>query len=89
MARLPFATVRVSQLTEYGAAVSSAPSCAPSTKKRTRATPTLSEAVAATLATPETVTPEAGEVTETEGGDVSPGGGGGGSVVDGSSILRW
>ena len=44
----------------------------PSTKKRTPATATLSDAVAATETKLKTVDPPAGEVTATAGGVVSP-----------------
>src|SRR3954469_9733294 len=48
----PSAAAVVSQEAEYGAAVFSAPSGAPSTKKRTPTTPTLSDELALTLTEP-------------------------------------
>src|SRR5262249_49121967 len=68
---VPFATVPVSQVIEYGATVSSAPKLLPSRRNCTPATATSSEAVAVTVITPETVAPAAGLVTVTEGGLVS------------------
>src|SRR3989475_8159178 len=59
------------QATEYGAAVSSTPSAAPSTKNCTPATPTLSDAFAVTVIVFPTVDPDAGEVTLTVGAVVS------------------
>src|SRR6266853_1200398 len=73
----PLLAVAVFQEIEYGALVSSAPKLAPSILNCTPATPTLSEALAVTLVAPETVAPEAGDVTLTVGGVVSCGGGGG------------
>src|SRR6266571_327993 len=67
----PFAILVVSRATEYGAAVSSAPSTAPSNRNCTPATPTLSEASALTLIVPDTVAPFAGAVIDTVGGVVS------------------
>src|SRR6266705_317473 len=67
----PLATAVVFQDTEYGAAVSSAPSAAPSNRNCTPATPTLSEASALTLIVPDTVAPFAGAVIDTVGGVVS------------------
>src|SRR6266704_730312 len=67
----PLATAVVFQDTEYGAAVSSAPSAAPSNRNWTPATPTLSEASALTLIVPDTVAPFAGAVIDTVGGVVS------------------
>src|SRR6266581_8293421 len=67
----PFATLVVSRATEYGAAVSSAPSAAPSNRNWTPATPTLSEASALTLIVPDTVAPFAGAVIDTVGGVLS------------------
>src|SRR5207247_2198184 len=67
----PLLVVVVSQLTTYGALVSSAPRAAPSRKNWTPATPTLSEAVAVTDTGPETVAPLAGAVMLTVGGVVS------------------
>src|SRR6266849_72305 len=69
----PFATLVVSQGTEYGAVVSSAPSAALSTKNCTPATPTLSEALAVTVVVPETGVPDPGDVILTVGGVVSAG----------------
>jgi hypothetical protein len=74
---VPFVTVVVSQESEYGAAVSSAPSGAPSRRNRTAATPTLSDAVAATVIDPDTDAPDAGDVSATTGGVWSGGGVGG------------
>src|SRR5882762_607469 len=51
---VPFAAVVVSHATAYGAAVSSRPSGAPSSRNRTPATPMLSAAVAVTDTVPET-----------------------------------
>src|SRR6266436_2656665 len=51
----------------------SAPSAAPSSRNCTPATPTLSEAVAVTVTTPDTVAPELGAVMLTVGGVVSGG----------------
>ena len=70
---LPFVANIVFQLSSYGAVVSSAPSCEPSTKNCTRATPTLSAAVAVTIVVPETVAPLDGDVMATVGGVVSAG----------------
>ena len=57
--------------TEYGAAVSSAPSVAPSRRNCTPTTPTLSAAVAVTVTVPLTVAPLAGDVRLTVGGVLS------------------
>jgi hypothetical protein len=54
-----------------GAAVISAPSGAPSSRKRTPTTPTLSLAVADTVTVPDTVAPATGAVIETVGGVLS------------------
>ena len=62
----PSATFVVSHEATYGALMSSAPSWTPSTKNFTPATPTLSEALAETLITPETVAPSAGAVMDTD-----------------------
>src|SRR5258708_6660297 len=67
----PFATFVVSKATEYGAAVSSAPSAAPSIRNCTPATPTLSDAVAVTVIVPARVVPDAGDAMLTIGGVVS------------------
>jgi hypothetical protein len=64
---LPFDVVVVFHEIEYGAVVSSAPICVPSTRNRTRATPTSSDALAAMVTVPETVAPDAGEVSDTLG----------------------
>ena len=69
---LPAALCVVSHWTWYGALVSSAPRSAPSTRKRTPATPRSSAAVAATVTVPLTV-PGAGAVSWTVGGEVSQG----------------
>ena len=55
--------------------MSSEPTFAPSSLNCTPTTPTLSEAVAATLAVPETVAPAVGLVSPTDGAVVSLGGG--------------
>src|SRR5687768_15841536 len=68
----PSVDVVVFQLVSYGAAVSSAPSGAPSTKNWTPAIPTSSVALAVTVIVAETVEPDAGDVTFTAGGVVSP-----------------
>src|SRR5947209_230263 len=70
----PLATAVVLKEAEYGAALSSAPTLAPSTLNWTPATPTLSAAFAVTVIVPETVAPLAGEVMLTVGGVVSGGG---------------
>src|SRR5713226_1384160 len=69
--REPLAAVVVSQSTEYGAVVSSAPMAAPSTKNCTPTTPTLSEAEAVTVVVPARTTPDAGDVRATVGGVLS------------------
>lgn len=68
-----FATPVVFHDTEYGTDVSSLPMLVPSTLNCTPATPTLSDAVAATLTVPDTVELFAGEVIETVGPEVSAG----------------
>src|SRR5213594_3558181 len=75
----PFAAVEVIQARAYGAAVTSAPRLAPSSLNCTPTTPTLSEALAETATTPETMAPEVGAVIDTVWGVVSPGGGGRGA----------
>src|SRR2546428_13706486 len=55
----------------YGAAVSSLPRLAPSSRNWTPATPTLSLALAVTESVPDTVAPSAGLVTLAVGGVVS------------------
>src|SRR6266404_451894 len=67
----PFVALSVFHCAEYGAAVSSAPALLPSTWNCTPATPTLSEAFAASVTEPDTVAPGAGELTDTDGGVVS------------------
>src|SRR3989344_1056209 len=67
----PLVAVVVSQETEYGEAVSSVPRFAPSSLNWTPVTPTLSVAVADTVATPETVAPDVGAERETVGNVVS------------------
>src|SRR5687768_3559429 len=67
----PSAAVVVLQDTEYGADVSSAPRSAPSSRKRTPATPTSSVAVAASETVPVTVAPGSGCVIATTGGSAS------------------
>ena len=69
----PSTTASVFQDVVYGAAVTSAPSVAPSSWNWTPATPTLSEAVAETVTVPLTLAPSAGAVSETTGGVVSAG----------------
>src|SRR2546426_862614 len=69
----PLLAVAVFQDTVYGDDVSSPPKLAPSSLNCTPTTPTLSEAVAATLTMPETVAPPAGLVIETAGGVLSVG----------------
>jgi len=64
---VPFERALVSSETVYGAAVSSAPRSAPSSRSRTPATPTLSLAAAVTLMVPETVWPAVGLLMETVG----------------------
>src|SRR2546429_8954320 len=71
----PLLALVVFQDTEYGAAASSTPRLAPSSRNCTPTTPTLSEALAVTLVVPPTVAPEIGEVMLTVGGVVSGGGG--------------
>src|SRR5207237_971280 len=68
----PLPTFVVSQVTSYGADVSSAPRFDPSSLNCTPATPTLSDAVADTVSVDETVAPAAGELIETVGFVVSP-----------------
>src|SRR5204863_5648787 len=68
----PSAAVIESQVMVYGVVVSSAPIGVPSTKNRTPATPTLSEALAVTgTVLPDTVDPAIGAVMATVGGVVS------------------
>src|SRR5882762_7060439 len=67
----PLLELVVFQGTEYGAAVISAPALTPSNWNCTLTTPTLSEALAVTVIVPETLAPEAGEVTLTDGAAVS------------------
>src|SRR5205807_1799558 len=69
----PLLAVVVFQETEYGAAASSTPRLAPSSRNCTPTTPTSSEALAVTLVVPPTVAPETGEVMLTVGGVVSGG----------------
>lgn len=64
----PFATVRVSQLTPYGASVSSTPTAAPSTKNCTPATARSSVASAVATIAPVRVALAAGAVIEVTGG---------------------
>src|SRR5438552_15566342 len=70
----PFAAVDVSQVTAYGATVSSEPRFAPSSTNCTPATPTLSPALAETVIEPLTVVAFVGAVSVTDGGVVSLGG---------------
>jgi hypothetical protein len=72
MVWVPYATVVLSHVIEYGADVCSAPTLEPSTLNWTPTTPTLSEAVAVSAtAEPETVVLVEGAVRETEGAVVS------------------
>src|SRR5204862_6057358 len=84
----PLLAVAVFQETPKGAAVSSAPSAAPSSKNCTPATPTLSEAFAVTGIVPETVAPLAGELMLTVGGVVSGGGPFETLTVTGAEVVR-
>ena len=68
---LPFAAAVVSQETENGDCVSSAPRTAPSSLNWTPVTATLSDAPAATLTEPVTTAPPTGADTATVGGVVS------------------
>src|SRR2546428_11098575 len=68
---LPFATVAVFHETEYGEAVSSAPSPTPSSKNCTPTTPMSSDAFAETVIEPETVAPDIGDEIATVGGVMS------------------
>src|SRR2546426_300032 len=63
--------VVVSHAIEYGAAVPSTPTFAPSRRNWTPTTPTLSDALALTVVMPLTVAPPAGAVTLTVGAVVS------------------
>ena len=76
----PAATPNVFQSRSYGAAVSSAPRSAPSSRNCTPVTPTLSVAVARSVTVPPTVVPSAGAAIDTVGPCVS--GGGGSTVVN-------
>src|SRR2546428_13124941 len=67
----PLATRVVFQEMAYGAAVTSAPTFAPSSLNCTPTTPTLSEALAETVTVPVTVAPAAGAGIDTVGGGVS------------------
>src|SRR5215204_3794649 len=69
---VPAAAVALSQLTEYGAVVSSPPRLTPSSWNWTPATPRSSLAVAATVTTPDTA-PADGVVSVTAGAVVSGG----------------
>ena len=69
----PFNSPRVSHTTEYGLAVSSAPTSCPSTRNWTPATDWLSLAFAVTVTRPFTLEPPLGAVIETVGGVVSGG----------------
>ena len=68
---MPLDAVLVSHEIEYGAAISSAPTLAPSTLNCTPTTPTLSVAVAVTAVVPVSTAPAAGAVIEAVGGVVS------------------
>src|SRR5205809_612171 len=67
----PLLAVVVFQETEYGAAASSTPRLAASSRNCTPTTPTLSAALAVTLVVPPTVAPENGEFTPRGGGVLS------------------
>src|SRR5262249_57145350 len=67
----PLLAAAVFHETEYGALASSAPRAAPSSRNCTPVTPTLSEALAATVTVPDTVAPFDGAVRLTAGGVVS------------------
>src|SRR6266853_2066750 len=84
----PLLAAVVFQEIEYGALVSSAPRLAPSILNCTPTTPTLSEALAVTLVVPETVAPEAGDVTLIVGGVVSDGGALATVTVIGAEVVR-
>src|SRR5439155_327802 len=84
----PLVAVVVFQETAKGAAVSSVPSAAPSSKNCTPATPTLSAALAVTVSVPETVAPLAGELMLTVGGVVSGGGPFETLTVTGAEVVR-
>src|SRR5207302_6910625 len=75
---IPSQAFAVPHLTVQGAAMTSAPSGAPSSWNCTPTTPTLSVALAVTVARPDTVAPGAGAVIDTVGGVTS----GGVSVVN-------
>src|SRR6476469_4543060 len=64
---LPLVAVMVFQDIEYGEAVSSAPSAAPSSRNWTPTTPPLSLAVAGAVTMPDTVAPGPGTVMDTVG----------------------
>src|SRR5882762_3725700 len=66
----PLLALVVFQETEYGAAASSTPRLAPSSRNCTPTTPTLSEALAVTVVVAPTVAPETGAVMLTVGGVV-------------------
>ena len=68
---VPGVALALFQVTEYGAAVSSPPSGAPSSLNCTPTTPTLSEALAVTEMVPVTVAPGLGELIATVGGVLS------------------
>src|SRR5213083_31001 len=87
----PSLAVAVFHETEYGAVVASALPLIPSSSRNcTPTTPTLSEALAVTVAVPCTVAPLPGEDTLTVGGVVSTGGGGALATVTvtGAEVLR-
>ena len=77
---LPLAICVVSGAIEYGGVVSSIPRLVPSNLNWTPATPTLSEATAATDIMPLTVVLFIGTVNDITGSCVSIGGGGGGTI---------
>jgi hypothetical protein len=68
MVYMPFAESSEEALNVYGAEVISGPAFEPFIWNWTLATPTLSEAAAVNVTTPETIALFAGEVTETAGG---------------------
>src|SRR5262249_41419065 len=86
---VPFAAGAVSQLIEYGAAVSSGPSGLPSSWNCTPATPTLSDAPAARETVPDTVAPAAGAGIGTDGGEGSGLGAAGRPAVGAPPRVPW
>lgn len=80
----PLPAPRVSQGTENGVEVISAPSGAPSSRICTATTPVSSPASAATMMVPAVTAPSAGAVSTTLGGVVSAG-----PALTGASMSRW